>query len=268
MTRRQLLRGAGGFSLALPFLPSLVDPREARAATAPKKRFVQMCTQHGAIWGASMYPDAATLTDSMTYAGRTIKRGKLAPQRPTAGVAQLSPVLRGPSTLLTPALAAKMNVLRGLDVPWYLGHHTGAHLGNFARNDGNGGDAQYMQAFATPTIDQLMAWSPKFYGDLATIRQRALIVGPRVSYNWANPATPKTPGLAQVVAGSTDARALFNQIFVGTAAPDPSGVTTALVDRVNAGYQRTCVAAARAWRATIAAGSTTTCSGCPSSSAR
>jgi len=108
-TRRQFLRGAGGFSLGLPLLPSLLpsllDAHAARAAAAaPKRRFVQMCTQHGAIWGTSMYPDAATLTDSMTYAGRTVKRGKLAPQT-TASTAQLSPVLRGPSTMLTPALA-------------------------------------------------------------------------------------------------------------------------------------------------------------------
>jgi uncharacterized protein DUF1552 len=237
-TRRQFLRGAGGFSLALPFLPSLLDVRAARAAvSAPKKRFVQMCTQHGAIWGPNMYPDATTLTDSMTYAGRAVKRGKLAPQT-TAGTAQLSAVLRGPSTLLTPALAAKMNVLRGLDVPWYLGHHTGGHLGNFARNDGNGGDGQYMQAFPTPTIDQLMAWSPKFYGDLATIRQRALVVGHRISYNWSNPAAPKALGAVQEVAGSTDAQALFKQIFVGSAAPDPNAVTATIVDRVNADYLR------------------------------
>jgi len=237
-TRRQFLRGAGGFSLALPFLPSLLDRREARAAAAtPKKRFVQMCTQHGAIWGANMYPDAATLTDTTTYAGRDVKRGKLAPQT-VAGASQLSAVLRGPSTLLTPALAAKMNVLRGLDVPWYIGHHTGGHLGNFARNDGNGADGTYMQAYATPTIDQLMAWSPKFYADLATIRQRALVIGSRISYNWSNPANPQALGPVQEVAGTTDAQALFKQIFVGATTPDPSAVTTAVVDRVNADYMR------------------------------
>jgi hypothetical protein len=236
-TRRQFLRGAGGFTLGLPFLPSLLDAREARAASAPKKRFVQMCTQHGAIWGTSMYPDAATLTDSMTYAGRSVKRGKLALQS-AGGASQLSAVLRGPSTLLTPALAAKMNVLRGLDVPWYIGHHTGGHLGNFARNDGNGGDGQYMQGFPTPTIDQLMAWSPRFYADLSTIRQRALVIGSRISYNWSNPSNTAARGPVQEVAGSKDAQALFKQIFVGTATADPGNVTTAVVDRVKADYLR------------------------------
>jgi Protein of unknown function (DUF1552) len=239
-TRRQFLRGAGGFTLALPFLPSLLDPRVARAATTPKKRFVQMATQHGAIWGPNMYPADATLTDSMTYAARTVKRGKLAVQAGASGTAQLSAVLSGPSTLLTPALAAKMNVLRGLDVPWYIGHHTGGHMGNFARNDGNGADGVHMQAYATPTIDQLMAWSPKFYADLATIRQRALVVGSRISYNWANPSNPSALGAVQEVAGSNDAQGLFKQIFAssGTAMADPNAVTTAVVDRVNADYLR------------------------------
>ncbi|HVZ73921.1 MAG TPA: DUF1552 domain-containing protein [Polyangia bacterium] len=240
-TRRQLLRGAGGFSLALPFLPSLVDRREARAATAAaatKKRFVQMATQHGGIWGSNMYPAATTLTDTMTYAGRTISRGALALQT-SAGTAQLSPVLRGPSTLLTAKLAAKMNVLRGCDIPFYIGHHTGGHLGNYARNDGNGQDGVAMQAYPTPTIDQLMAWSTKFYPDLATIKQRSLVIGPRLSYNWTNPATPSNLGLIQEVAGSFDAPALFSEIFVkGGGATDPNALTKPIVDRVNADYLR------------------------------
>jgi Protein of unknown function (DUF1552) len=237
-TRRQFLRGAGGFSLALPFLPSLLERSEARAATAtPKKRFVQFCTQHGAIWGGNMYPDAATLTDSLTYAARTVKRGKLA-LKTAAGTSQLSAVLRGPQALLTPTLAGKMNVLRGCDVPWYIGHHTGGHLGNFARNDGNGKDGQYMQAYATPTIDQVMAWSPKFYGDLTTIRQRALVIGSRISYNWSNPSNPAALGPVQEVAGTADAVGLFKQIFVGTGMPDPNAVTLPIVDRVRADYLR------------------------------
>ncbi|MDB4979525.1 MAG: hypothetical protein JWM82_277, partial [Myxococcales bacterium] len=241
LTRRQLLRGAGGFTLALPFLPSLVSPREARAAAAPAKRFVQISTQHGGLWGSNMYPGAATLTESATYAGRTIKRGALALATATsAGGAQLSPVLRGPSTLLTPALAAKMNVLRGLDVPWYIGHHTGGHLGNFARNDGNGKDGQYMQVYATPTIDQVMAWSPKFYPDLATIRQRSLVIGSRLSYNWSNPSSPtaQNRGAVQEVAGSLDAPALFKQIFVTGGGADPNALMWPVVDRVAADYRR------------------------------
>jgi Protein of unknown function (DUF1552) len=240
-SRRQFLRGVGGFTLALPFMPSLIDPREGRAADAtPTKRFVQMATMHGAIWGSNLYPADATLTDSMTYAARTIKRGKLALST-MGSTSQLSPVLQGPSSLFTPTLAGKMNLIRGCDIPWYIGHHTGGHLGNFARNDGNGSDGVAMAAYPTPTIDQIMAWSPRFYSDLSTIKQRVLVMGTRISYNWANPSTPASPGPVQEIAGSYDARALFNEVFVpstGGTAPDPNAKLSPLVDRVFADYMR------------------------------
>jgi hypothetical protein len=237
-SRRQFLRGAGGFTLALPFLPSLVDPREARsaAAGAPIKRFIQFCTQHGGIWGANMYPGDQTLTDSMSYAGRTVKRGKLVPQPVAGGRAQLSAVLSGPASSLTSALAAKMNVLRGLDTSWVLGHHTGGHLGNFARTDG-----AELAAFPTPTIDQVMGWSPKFYPDLASIRQRVVVVGTKISYNWSNPSSQTDLGPVQEVAQGGDALSIFNQIFVntgGSGAPDPNAALTPVVDRVLADYMR------------------------------
>jgi hypothetical protein len=239
-TRRQFLRGVGGFSLALPFLPSIVDPREAKSATAPVKRFVAFATTHGAIWGANMYPADSTLTDSMTYAGRTIKRGKLAATT-NAGTTQLSAVLSGPSTLLTPSLVSKMNLIRGCDVPFYIGHHTGGHLGNYARNDGNGADGVHMHDYPTPTIDQIMAWSPKFYPDLSSIRERSLTIGPQISYNYANPSTPQSPGPVQEIAGSANAADLFNQIFVKSGAQttmDPNAAIKPVVDRVFADYMR------------------------------
>ncbi|HEY8923014.1 MAG TPA: DUF1552 domain-containing protein [Polyangia bacterium] len=235
-TRRQFLRGAGGFTLALPFLPSLVDDKTAKAAAAtPKRRFVQYCTNHGGIWGNNMYPDAATLTDSMSYAGRTVKRGALTPKS-----GALSPVLT--AAAITPALAAKMNVIRGCDVPWYIGHHSGGHMGNFASNDGNGSEGKFWQGFPTPTIDQLMAWSPRFYDDLSTIKQRAMVIEsrPSFSFNYSNPSNATDPGPVQPVTGTYDAPALFKQIFVtsGTAAADPNAMMVPVVDRVNADYQR------------------------------
>src|SRR5688500_4796197 len=46
-SRRDLIRGAGGITIALPFLPSLL-PRQARAATPPK-RFVVFNHPEGVI---------------------------------------------------------------------------------------------------------------------------------------------------------------------------------------------------------------------------
>ena len=46
-SRRQFLVGTGGFTLALPFLPSLfANTAEAQTYTA-KPRFVGMATHHG-----------------------------------------------------------------------------------------------------------------------------------------------------------------------------------------------------------------------------
>lgn len=235
LSRRQILRGLGGFTLALPFLESIAAPRAASAAPpASPKRFVQFCTQHGGVWGSNMYPGDASLVQSLSYGGHTVKQGALALQ--TSGQdALLSSVLRAPASRLTPAVAAKMNVLRGLDVPFYLGHHTGGHLGNFARNDGNGSDGQSMQAFPTPTIDQLMAYSPNFYGSLASIKERSLVIGARASYGWSNPATKS--GTIQEIAGSSDARELFQRIFVPTDAAPPKPLAP-VVDRVLEDYKR------------------------------
>lgn len=236
-SRRQFLRGLGGFSLALPFMPSLLSSREARAAGATgPKRFVQIATEHGGVWGRNMWPADATLTQSQNYVNRTIKRGDLALQV-SGGTAQLSPVLRGSSTVFTPGLAAKMNLLRGLDVPWYIAHHTGGHLGNFARNDGNGSDGVHMQGFPTPTIDQLMAFSPNFYGDLSTNRQRVLTIGSRISFNFSDPV--RKTGSIQEISGTMDALGLFNRIFVpSTPGADPNERKRPIADRVLDDYKR------------------------------
>lgn len=236
VSRRQVLRGLGGFALAVPFMGSLLRPSQAKAAVPGMRRFVQFCSEHGGIWGSNMYPAESTLTEPTEYAGRTVRRGALSLQT-EGNDARLSAVLRGPANVLTPALAAKMNVLRGLDVPFYIGHHTGGHLGNFARNDGNGSDGTAMQAFPAPTIDQLMAWSPKFYETLASVKERSLHIGENLSYNWSNPETKS--GNIQAMAGSNDALELFSRIFVPEdPTNDPTVKLPPVVDRVVEDYRR------------------------------
>ena len=183
-----------------------------------------------------MYPADATLTDSMSYGGAHREARKAGGSGRGRRARQDEPGSVGIDALLTPSLAAKMNVLRGLDVPWYIAHHTGGHLGNFARNDPG-----TLADYPTPTIDQVMGWSPKFYGDLANNLQRVMVVGPRISYNWSNPTSTTDRGPVQEVA-QMDSWTFFNQVFgrsMSTAGtPDPNAGMSMVVDRVNADYMR------------------------------
>jgi hypothetical protein len=204
--------GAGGFSLGLPFLPSLVSrPAYGQDATlARERRFLTMTTQHGGIFETAMYPDEALLSESTDlYPGHQISKGTLT--RTVSGDrASLSTILTGDANVLTDTLAGKMNVLRGLDIPFYIAHHTGGYLGNYARNDGNGDEGVGLAPM--PTIDQLMAWSSSFYTDLSSIRMRSIITGrDRMSYTWSNPG--QQTGEIEEVRASSDVHDLFSQVF-------------------------------------------------------
>lgn len=236
VTRRQVLLGAGGAMLALPVLPSLLsktaygqDPVYTR-----KPRLYWLCTDHGAAFESSLFPSASLLTTRQDlFADHRIACGALTStlQGETRAV---SPILSGSSGTLTEALVAKMNVLYGLDVPFYIAHNTGLHLGNYARNDGNGDDGKQVQAFPRPTIDQILAWSPSFYDDLSAIRERSMIMSSRpVSWNYSDPE--RRGGSIDNVRGHDSSRALFDRIFVPEAqgsAPRPH-----VVDRVLASYK-------------------------------
>lgn len=233
MNRRRFLKGLGGASLALPTLPSLLS-RSAFAQTVAPKYFIHFCTDHGGIWAANMFPAAAAGAQTQLFAGRTVRRAPLA-LAVSGGVARLSPVLSAPSASFTASLAAKMNVIQGLDIPCYIAHHTGGHLGNFARNDANGGDGTILQMGPRRTIDQVMGWSPAFYPTLAGVRQRALVMGRRISYNNANPATKA--GLIQEIVATDDSLQLFDQLFPPGSGGGPPP-RAPIVDKVLESYKR------------------------------
>ncbi len=201
--RRQVLRGTGGITVALPFLPSLYPRRADGAELVPglKPCFAAMTTVHGAVLEQNMYPATSTLTQSTVHLpGHTIKSG------PLQGTT-LSPVLKSAS--LTSKLVSKLNVLRGFDYPYYIGHHNGGHLGNFVRSDQG---PKNMAAFAT--IDQIMANSPSFYPDLACGTSRVATISlPAGTYgnhsgNWhqdvAHNAGSNQPKLTECLQRSFD----------------------------------------------------------------
>ena len=213
LTRRFLLQGAGA-TLALPVMTSLLSPGEARAQAAVSRRcYVHLATHHGGVWTSRMFPTLPSSgVQTMSYAGRQVRAFPLTVRR-SGDTASLSPVLSAPSSAFTDTLASKMLVLQGLDVPWYLAHHTGGHLGNFAQNDGNGSAGQVAQTAARRrTIDQIMAWSPSFYGNLGGVRERVMVMGTGMSFNYANPTT-KTGGIQEIAQSATTPLALFDKLF-------------------------------------------------------
>jgi hypothetical protein len=241
LSRRFFLRGVGGATLALPLLPSLLTSREAAAQAAnPNNRcFVALLTVHGGVWAQNMYPADASLTTSQLYAtaGFNVRSGALVPTL-NNGTTSVSPVLSAPSTVLTPALVNKMNVLRGLDIPYQFSHHDGrGALGNIVLNDGTTSTLP-----ANPqrrSIDQVMAWSPNFYTSTQGIRERSVhlhtISYP--SYGYSNPTVGASSGIQGIGRTANDSMQLFNDLF-----PMPSTTPTPtrplLVDLVLQDYQR------------------------------
>lgn len=239
--RRQFLRGAGGAALGLPFLPSIVPGRAWGQSVSfdPGPRFVAICTNHGGIGEDAMFPAPTSAVEGMQlYPGMQVHRGDLA--RTVRGDrASISEVLTGPANVLTEPLVAKMNVLWGLDIPFYIAHHTGGHLGNYARNDGNGEAGQSVQMQHMPTIDQLMAWSPTFYPELAGVTARSLHGGSgRFSWGYSNPSSAS--GAIQEVRSDFDGPSYFDQAFPGglperSEADQPA--RPSIVDRVIDSYR-------------------------------
>ncbi len=236
--RRQFLLGVGGASLALPILPSLLRVPKAEAqALAAQKYFAYMELPHGAVVQTEAFPADSMATEMKSYAGFTVRRGAL-PSTPTNGEVQLSGMLRAPSTLLTPGLLAKMNVIRGVDITHYPGHGSGQSLGNFGDVTG-GVAADGGPGPSSPTIDQVMAWAPSFYGN-TTVAERVIVVG---DISWANSNPAAHTGAIQRVSQSAPTNvALFDKLFgsqtqtgSGSAPPPPN---TLLVDKVVANYQR------------------------------
>jgi hypothetical protein len=237
ITRRQALLGAAGVTLALPVLPSLflkpaygADPVIVR-----KPRLYWLTTHHGGAHENSMFPGDALLTQSeLLFSDHTIKAGAL--RATIEGASRgVSAVLRADASRLTDRLLARINVLRGIDVPFSLGHHKGGHLGNFADNEGLVGEAAEAKANPRPTIDQILAWSTTFYPDLGSIRERAIVVGKdTISWNYSNPSAQS--GAIQNVRGVESSLELFNRIFLASDAPERG--RRPVVDHVLESYKR------------------------------
>jgi hypothetical protein len=236
VSRRKVLVGLGGMTLALPVLPSLLTKTAygADPILTTRPRLFWTGTDHGGCFESSFFPSESTFTESEDlFSDHTIRHGAL--QGTLDGDHRVvSAVLRGSQDRFSEALLSKMNVLWGLDVPFYIAHSTGIHLGNYARNDGNGDDGIAVQDDPRPTIDQILAWSPSFYPDLTSIRERSMIMHDlRVSWGYSDPGAQS--GTIEQVRGVMSSRELFKKIFVPPEADVPS--RPPIVDAVLESYK-------------------------------
>lgn len=231
VSRRAILMGAGGFTLALPFLASL-QPRSASARPlTPARRFVAIVSGHGGVWESNFFPADAMATESADYAGHTIRRGPLV-RSEQDGVASLSPVLRASATDLSAALIGKMNVIRGIDSIIHIGHNAGGMLGNPNATDDTTTAAQ---TTARPTVDQVLAYSEWFYGDLSTNLERSMLAGSSRSFGWSSPESGT--GEIQRVSGVHSPLELFHRIFVPNDDAEAGNQRPLVVDRVLEHYR-------------------------------
>jgi hypothetical protein len=184
-TRRMFLRSASGLALGIPFLPSLL-PRSAKGGvgTAPK-RFVAIQSQSGQFvtdFYPAWTPAGYQLRDQMYGGPRADGTTALNVTIPgtTAKWAPLSDFVAQDLSVVIPSSLqpyySKMLLLRGLDYLQGTSHGTGQMLGNYA-NCASG------QAFADrglgqmPTIDQVLAYSSKFYESDPQTRSIVLATG-------------------------------------------------------------------------------------------
>ena len=240
LNRRMFLRGAGGATLAIPFLPSLLSKAfAAEPESGPVgKCFFAIGTGHGGVWGKNMYPDEALLTQKVAYAGRDVRYGNLPTTPDNNGNVVFSPLCTASAQVMTPSLAQKFNVLRGFDIPYQISHQSGGHLGNFGGNMGHHIQGTKTTAYLTATIDQFMAWAPSFYNaknlNEKVVRRSFCIWGGGLSHNFSSPSIKSGRVVTQLAhKNNID---LFNYFFNPTASL--GGLSSFVIDRMKANYDR------------------------------
>ena len=240
MNRRMFLRGASGAVMAIPFLPSLTSKAFAQDGPQPPvgKNFLAICSDHGDVWGANQYPSDAILTQTLAYAGRDVRYGPLPTVADANGRLTWSAIYNADAQRLPPQLARKFNVMKGLDIPYRIGHHRGGQLGNFVDVDSPFISGVPFAAYQTATIDQVMAYSDNVYSP--TDRQNRMthrsfnLVSGRFSQNFTSPSTRSGNVVQQ--RSHRDNLELYNHLFdPGSAFND---VNQTILDHVKNGYNR------------------------------
>ncbi|MBN22832.1 MAG: hypothetical protein CL678_16215 [Bdellovibrionaceae bacterium] len=219
ITRRHFLQGVGGAALTLPFLPSLLTKELLGSGGTPPKRFIALMSQNGAIQDYNLYPAALPMNSFSVPNGHNAHSDTLI--NILGAQSELSPVL---GSFLNPYLS-KMNIIRGLDWRFRIGHHYGANLGNVAGSVPVEGGNNINSFTPMATIDQLMAYSNAVYPTMSGIAERSMIINPLgsqgLSYSYQDPFN-KT-GDVSLLPTISNPRVLFNTLFSSIIAAQSEG---------------------------------------------
>jgi hypothetical protein len=249
VSRRLFLRGAGGALLALPFLQSLLPKAAGAQAMSAPKRFIvfkSFSTQLIKQWYPTFSGNGYALKDSK-YTGSKADGSTLLTQKLAGGPATWAPLAdlktdKGISGILGAKLNPfldKLTLIRGLDFLPSVNHNFGGLLGNFSScTKATPCDADALAA--VPTIDQVLAYSPKFYQTTPGLRSLHISqgVGDAMSYSDGG----KAGGAVEQLKTRTNPRDVFNDLFAGVmdggtpmpSGPDPDAL---LVDKVMDQYR-------------------------------
>jgi hypothetical protein len=246
MRRRFFLQGAGGFTLALPVLSSLLRGNEARGAdSGAPLRFIAIksySTQKIVDWYPTFSGNGYELRDSGDKADGTTMLHQQLGSTPYHWAPLGDFAAPGVSTILTEALNPfldRMLLLRGLDFLPTTNHNEGGMLGNFQASD----DPAAQALTPVPTIDQVLAYSPKVYPSTPIARSLHLAPGGANTCSFTDGGV--MGAAVEQVQGHQNPLSAWNQIFnaPGAVPPDPSDDFVAnrnlkLVDRVYQDYTR------------------------------
>jgi len=251
LSRRRFLYGAGGAALALPLLESLA-PRKAgaQAAPTPAKRLIvvkSFSTQLVKEWYPRFSGNGYQLKDTK-FAGTTKADGTTLLTQPlgAAGGYTQAPIadfqtVDGISGILGPALnpfLPKLTLIRGLDFLPSVNHNYGGLLGNFSSCTA-ATPCQADSLSDVPTIDQVLAYSSKFYAGTPALRYLHISQGVTDSMSYSDLGI--AGGAIQQLKARANPLDAFNDVFGGAAMPPPGGGAATdrdqlLIDRVRQDY--------------------------------
>jgi hypothetical protein len=236
VSRRLFLRGAGGALVALPLLQSLLPKAaEAQAAAAPKRLIVfksfstQLIKQWYPAFTGNGYQlknskyndsrgDSTTLLTQKLVAGQNYTWAPLSDLKTDQGISGIL------GAKLNPFLD-KLTLIRGLDFLPSVNHNFGGLLGNFSScTKATPCDADTLAD--VPTIDQVLAYSPKFYQAAPGLRSLHISQGVVDAMSYSDGGVPG--GAVEQLKTRTNPRDVFNDLFAGVT--DMPGSAPALAD--------------------------------------